>query len=93
MIFVQGVKMGRIPKLVKERALKELKEQQLKQHSTGEISTSATTTTTNTDAHGRDSTCSSMSDRSIENDDPNPMETGLNIVSFIVVFTFCKIIF
>ena len=59
-----GVKMGRIPKLVKERALRELKEQQLKKEAAL------------TQTHGRESSCSSLSDRSIENYDPNPMETG-----------------
>lgn len=63
---VDGVRMGRIPKLVKERALKELKEQQMKKeaakHQTNET-------------HGRESSCSALSDRSVENYDPNPMET------------------
>jgi len=57
--------MGRIPKLVKERALKELKEQKMKEEAAL------------TDAHPRTSSCSSSaSDRSIENYDPNVMETG-----------------
>ena len=59
--------MGRIPKLVKERALKELKEQQMKKE--------AALSQTN-EPNGRESSCSSLSDRSIENYDPNPMETG-----------------
>ncbi|CAF4460267.1 unnamed protein product [Rotaria sp. Silwood2] len=69
---VDGVKMGRIPKLVKERALLEQKEQQMRQE--------ATLTESNERADEeniRDSSCSSLSDRSsIENYDPNVMETG-----------------
>ncbi|CAF2979449.1 unnamed protein product [Rotaria sp. Silwood2] len=64
--------MGRIPKLVKERALLEQKEQQMRQE--------ATLTESNERADEeniRDSSCSSLSDRSsIENYDPNVMETG-----------------
>lgn len=72
-IFVAalGVKMGRIPKLVKERALREFREQQMKKKS-GSI-----------EGHGRESTCSSLSDRSVENYDPNPMETGLFVSIFL----------
>jgi hypothetical protein len=62
-----GVKMGRIPKLVKERALKELKEQQMKEEAAIAESN---------EAHSRTASCSSLSDRSIENYDPNAMETG-----------------
>ncbi|CAF1046874.1 unnamed protein product [Adineta ricciae] len=62
---VDGVKMGRIPKLVKERALIELKEQQTKE---------AALSGANED-HARESSCSSLSDRSIENYDPNAMDT------------------
>lgn len=61
--------MGRIPKLVKERALKELKEQQMKE---------AALTDPN-ETHPRTTSCSSTSDRSIENDDPNTMETGTHL--------------
>jgi len=65
------VKMGRIPKLVKERALREQKEQQMKQKAV------VTEPTERSDeVHARESSCSSLSDRSIENDDPNAMETG-----------------
>jgi len=60
--------MGRIPKLVKERALKELKEQQMKQE---EQEAAA-----GNEAHIRTASCSSTSDRSVENYDPNGMETG-----------------
>ncbi|UJR22545.1 hypothetical protein I4U23_025594 [Adineta vaga] len=63
---VDGVKMGRIPKLVKERALKELKEQKMKEEATlAEV----------TEGHVLESSCSSISDRSVENYDPNIMET------------------
>ena len=60
--------MGRIPKLVKERALKELKEQQMKEEAALAESN---------DGHPRTASCSSLSDRSIENYDPNAMETGI----------------
>ena len=59
--------MGRIPKLVKERALRELKEQEMRKEAAKHQST---------EIHGRESSCSSLSDRSVENYDPNPMETG-----------------
>jgi hypothetical protein len=63
--------MGRIPKLVKERALREQKEQQMKQ----EV---ALTESNQRPEEGRirESSRSSSSDRSIENYDPNAMETG-----------------
>ena len=61
--------MGRIPKLVKERALREQKEQQMKKETDND----------KTDGrHSRESPCSSLSDRSVENYDPNTMETGKN---------------
>jgi len=60
--------MGRIPKLVKERALKELKEQQMKEEAALVVAT---------EGHVRESSCSSVSDGSIENYDPNLMETGM----------------
>ncbi|CAF3092333.1 unnamed protein product [Rotaria sp. Silwood2] len=63
---VDGVKMGRIPKLVKERALKELKEQKLKE---------AAALAKVNEVHGRESSCSSLSDHTLENYDPNTMET------------------
>lgn len=63
---VDGVKMGRIPKLVKERALQELKEQQMKEEEK---------VTTVNEACIRTASCSSISDRSVENYDPNAMET------------------
>ncbi|CAF1512032.1 unnamed protein product [Rotaria sp. Silwood1] len=63
---VDGVKMGRIPKLVKERALKELKEQKLKE--------AAALAKANA-VHARESSCSSLSDHTLENYDPNTMET------------------
>lgn len=62
-----GVKMGRIPKLVKERALKELKEQQMREEAALAVAK---------EAHGRESSCSSASDRSVENYDPDRMEIG-----------------
>ncbi|CAM4747568.1 unnamed protein product [Rotaria magnacalcarata] len=69
---VDGVKMGRIPKLVKERALLEQKEQQMKQEA------GLTEHSERSDGgHARESPCSSLSDRSIENYDPNTMETDL----------------
>jgi hypothetical protein len=60
-----GVKMGRIPKLVKERALREQREQQMKEEAarTGE-------------EHAREASCSSTSDGSIENYDPDTMPAG-----------------
>ncbi|CAF5075709.1 unnamed protein product, partial [Rotaria magnacalcarata] len=64
--------MGRIPKLVKERALLEQKEQQMKQEA------GLTEHSERSDGgHARESPCSSLSDRSIENYDPNTMETDL----------------
>jgi hypothetical protein len=57
--------MGRIPKLVKERALKELKEQQ-------EAAVAGANEVT-----GGESSYSFVSDQSVENDDPNAMETGI----------------
>jgi hypothetical protein len=57
--------MGRIPKLVKERALKELKEQQ-----------EAAVAGAN-EVNGGESSYSFVSDQSVENDDPNAMETGI----------------
>lgn len=60
--------MGRIPKLVKERALKELKEQKMKEE--------AALAEAN-EGHARESSCSSLSDGNIENYDPNTMETGM----------------
>jgi hypothetical protein len=63
--------MGRIPKLVKERALKEQKEQQMRQEAaSNEVNERSD------EVHARESSCSSLSDRSIENYDPNAMETG-----------------
>ncbi len=63
--------MGRIPKLVKERALREQKEEQMRQEA------ALTEPNERTDeVHARESSCSSLSDRSIENYDPNAMETG-----------------
>ncbi len=57
--------MGRIPKLVKERALKELKKQQ-----------EAAVAGAN-EVNGGESSYSFVSDQSVENDDPNAMETGI----------------
>ena len=59
--------MGRIPKLVKERALREQKEQQMRKEISNDKSD---------ERHARESPSSSSSDRSIENYDPNAMETG-----------------
>jgi len=68
--------MGRIPKLVKERALKELKEQQMKQE--------AAVAGAN-EVNGGESSYSFVSDQSVENDDPNAMETGIK-----KIILFCK---
>ncbi|CAF3437133.1 unnamed protein product [Rotaria socialis] len=69
---VDGVKMGRIPKLVKERALLEQKEQQMRQEA------GLTEHSERSDGgHARESSCSSLSDRSIENYDPNTVEADL----------------
>lgn len=71
--------MGRIPKIVKERALREQKEEQMRQE--------AALTEPNErsdEVHARESSCSSLSDRSIENYDPNAMETGkINFILFL----------
>ena len=66
-----GVKMGRIPKLVKERALREQREQQLKE----EAERTATSDRTG-EVHAREASCSSTSDGSIENYDPDTMPAG-----------------
>jgi hypothetical protein len=63
--------MGRIPKLVKERALREQQEQQIRKETTSTESNERSD-----EGHARESPCSSLSDRSIENYDPNVMETG-----------------
>lgn len=63
---VDGVKMGRIPKLVKERALRELKEQQRRE----ELAERQIHEKSN-GVFGHESSCSSLSDRSVENYDPN----------------------
>ncbi|CAF3575137.1 unnamed protein product [Rotaria sp. Silwood1] len=69
---VDGVKMGRIPKLVKERALLEQKEQQMRQEAASTESNERAD-----EVHIPESSCSSLSDRSsIENYDPNAMDTG-----------------
>lgn len=63
--------MGRIPKLVKERALRELKEKQMRQEaSLIEVNERAD------EVHARESSCSSLSDQSTENCDPDIMELG-----------------
>lgn len=67
---VDGVKMGRIPKVVKERALRELKEQQRRE----ELAERQIHEQPN-GIHGQDSSCSSLSDRSIENYDPSFIDT------------------
>jgi hypothetical protein len=64
--------MGRIPKLVKEKALREQKEQQMRQ----EAALNETNERSSDEVHARESSCSSLSDRSIENYDPNLMEIG-----------------
>lgn len=61
--------MGRIPKLVKERALRELKEKEMREQATVGNERSD-------DVHVRESSCSSLSDRSIENYDPNIRDKG-----------------
>ena len=66
-----GVKMGRIPKLVKERALREQREQQLKE----EAERTGTSDRTG-EVHAREASCSSTSDGSIENYDPDTMPAG-----------------
>ncbi|CAF1301960.1 unnamed protein product [Rotaria sp. Silwood1] len=70
---VDGVKMGRIPKLVKERALLEQKEQQMRQEAASTESNERAD-----EVHIPESSCSSLSDRSsIENYDPNAMDTDM----------------
>ena len=66
-----GVKMGRIPKLVKERALREQKEQQMQREAA-----LAETHDQSEEGRPRESSYSSSSDRSVENYDPDTMETG-----------------
>jgi hypothetical protein len=68
--------MGRIPKLVKERALKELKEQQMKEE--------AAVAGAN-EVNGGESSYSFVSDQSVENDDPNAMETGKKKSFFFIL--------
>lgn len=63
--------MGRIPKLVKERALREQREQKLR-----EEAALAEATERGDELRPRESSCSSSSDRSIENDDPDAIELG-----------------
>ena len=66
--------MGRIPKVVKERAWKDLREQkQMKK----EIDLTETK-----QANRRVSPCSSLSDRSIENYDPHKLQTGMKTFFF-----------
>jgi hypothetical protein len=60
--------MGRIPKLVKEKALKE--HQMRQEAALNEVNERSD------EVHARESSCSSLSDRSIENYDPNAMEIG-----------------
>ena len=64
--------MGRIPKLVKERALRELKEKEMREQATAGNETHERSD----DVHLRESSCSSLSDRSIENYDPNIRDKG-----------------
>ncbi len=72
--------MGRIPKLVKERALREQKEQQMRQEAAlNEPNERAD------EVHARESSCSSLSDRSIENYDPDIMEIGKKNPRLILV--------
>ncbi|CAF0775064.1 unnamed protein product [Rotaria sordida] len=83
---VDGVKMGRIPKLVKERALLEQKEQQMRQKAT-----STETNERTDDVHVRDSSsCSSLSDRSIENYDPNAVETDIKDIQISAMQRNCS---
>jgi hypothetical protein len=85
--------MGRIPKLVKERALREQKEEQMRREAAV-----AGPSDGSDGALARELSCSSMSDRSIENDDPNAMETGKKykfnhhvINSYEIIFTFFEL--
>ena len=72
--YNSGVKMGRIPKLVKERALLEQKQQQINQEAL-----LIENNKRSDEVRALESSCSSLSDRSIENYDPNAMETGEKI--------------
>lgn len=74
--------MGRIPKLVKERALREQKEKQLREQA-ATLATSSDTHERSNEVHVRESSCSSLSDRSIENYDPNIQENGKTHVNFL----------
>lgn len=66
---VDGVKMGRIPKLVKERALREQREQEIQQEKSQIKVTD--------EGRAREYSCSSStSDRSVENYDPIKNDTG-----------------
>lgn len=72
--------MGRIPKLVKERALLEQKEQQMRQEAAKMVEGSEGSD----EVPARESSCSSLSDRSIENYEPGSMETGKNNCNIII---------
>lgn len=67
-----GVKMGRIPKLVKERALRELKEKEMRE----QAAVANETHERSADVHLRESSCSSLSDQSLENYDPHTRGKG-----------------
>ena len=67
-----GVKMGRIPKLVKERALREQKEQEIQR----EAELAESQSRSDEERARGSSYSSSSSDRSVENYDPDTMETG-----------------
>ncbi|CAF0763034.1 unnamed protein product [Adineta ricciae] len=69
---VDGVKMGRIPKIVKEKALREQQERQLQQETQQNVANQRAE-----EVHVRESSCSSLSDRSIENYDPNIMDSDV----------------
>ena len=83
-ILFLGVKMGRIPKIVKEKALREQQERQLRQETQLNAANERTE-----EVHVRESSCSSLSDRSIENYDPNVMDSGIENILGYPVFIHC----
>ena len=66
--------MGRIPKLVKERALREQREKQMK-----EEGARAETRDQTGEEQTREASCSSTSDGGIENFDPDSMPAGKRV--------------
>lgn len=77
--------MGRIPKLVKERALREQKEKELREQAAAAAAIPNETPERSDEVHVRESSCSSLSDRSIENYDPDNRENGTKIFNLTLL--------